>query len=270
MRNKEIKTTVVNAESGLGTGLGDCVCLCWLPNCIFYVKSQIKKDIFSLFGQKTTDDITNAKTMLKSFQRDLSAMDKRSRLVSWRRGLRIRETHRRPPLILTDEAKKFASIIKQQYSNYVMLFPLSKVVSRIWPANYWIDLAWKLKDKGVHVFTYLPEPNKQFRDMPNLWTGFDFQRIAALMQQAKLVIGNDSFPAHLSSTIGTKTLVMGGPTNGSVYEHYGETTEIVKTKRVPCVGCCFKPPFRQACHEGCFALYGLFPDDVFDVAISNL
>jgi hypothetical protein len=95
--------------------------------------------------------------------------------------------------------------------------------------------------------------------------------IAAAIQWADLVIGNDSGPAHLAGTIGTRALAIHGPTQERIYAYLPEVTSYRK-KALPCAGCHCLPPFPKgyACSVGCGELYRTFPEDVYQVAVEIL
>jgi hypothetical protein len=103
-----------------------------------------------------------------------------------------------------------------------------------------------------------------------MW-GFDLNQIAALMSLAKIVVGNDSGPAHLAGTIGVPTIVTCGPTRSDcVFGHIPEIIPLTNDEPPLCAGCHFKPPFRAACDQGCQALYALKPHTVLGRVVSEL
>jgi ADP-heptose:LPS heptosyltransferase len=83
-----------------------------------------------------------------------------------------------------------------------------------------------------------------------------------------VVVGNDSFPAHLAGTVGVPTLALMGPTVASVFAHLPDV-ECLASNGVDCTGCHFRKPFRAACDQGCMSLYRLFPDDVLDRTLTK-
>jgi hypothetical protein len=104
--------------------------------------------------------------------------------------------------------------------------------------------------------------------------GKSWSFIAAAIQQSKLVIGNDSGPAHLAGTLGTATIAIHGPTQRDrIYGHIPEVVGMEK-RSLPCAGChclpVFKgqPAWRPSCEIGCHQLYRTFPEEVFEKAQS--
>jgi hypothetical protein len=103
-----------------------------------------------------------------------------------------------------------------------------------------------------------------------MW-GFDLNKVAAMMSFAKVVVCNDSGPAHLSGTVGVTTLVACGPTRPScVFGHIPEIIALTNDEPPNCTGCHFKAPFRAACDQGCQALFALKPHTVFARVLMEL
>jgi len=108
----------------------------------------------------------------------------------------------------------------------------------------------------------------RFGNVPVFMSETPVARVAALMRRAALVVGNDSFPAHLAGTVGVPTLALLGPTKPTVFAHM-DTVECL-TSAMDCTGCHFQAPFRAACDQGCMSLYQLLPDDVLSRALFHL
>jgi ADP-heptose:LPS heptosyltransferase len=170
----------------------------------------------------------------------------------------------RPTLRLAHEHRRWASDRLREFGGepLIVLFPQTAWVTREWPPSYWVDLSWKLKSAGVATLVLLSSKDERFTNTPTYWWGTPIERLAALIERAALVVGNDSFPAHLAGTIGVPTLAVMGPTRPTVFAH-AETVECVASAAIECTGCHFSPPFRAACDQGCQSLFRLFPDTVF-------
>jgi ADP-heptose:LPS heptosyltransferase len=154
-------------------------------------------------------------------------------------------------------------------SPLVLLFPQAVWKPREWPASYWVDLAWKLKEAGASVQMLLVNEDPRFANTPAFRWNTSIPKIAALMKHAALVIGNDSFPVHLAGTVGVPTLALMGPTKPTVFAHMPEV-ECLASTAIDCTGCHFQAPFRAACDQGCMSLYRLFPEDVLKTALRRL
>lgn len=254
----------INAEHGFGTGLGDIVCLCWFPEATFYVERPAKQQIFDLFGRTWTDQGEIGKPMEGAFHADLNNLrDDVPRLTSWKGELGL-NIIKRPKAHISQLATDWAEVAIRRHPKPIMLFPRGNQLNRQWPANYWLDLAWKLKTEGYNPMIMLETKDDQtFKQAPSVWQGYTFELLAALMRRALLVVGNDSFPAHLAGTLGVPTLVLAGPTTPPVYDHC-PSVEMMMSHRTPCVGCCYAENFRASCDLGCHALYALFPDEVLE------
>lgn len=85
---------------------------------------------------------------------------------------------------------------------------------------------------------------------------------AAILSVADLLISNDTGPAHISSALGTKTLVLFGPTNPATTQPLG--SEIIR-KDVECAPCNFREcPIDHRC------MTRISADEVFEKAAKLL
>jgi hypothetical protein len=102
--------------------------------------------------------------------------------------------------------------------------------------------------------------------------GKSLQFVTAAIQASRLVIGNDSGPAHLAGTVGTPTLAIQGSTQERIYGYLNGAVTSFRKKVLPCSGCHGLPEkqFRCSCEAGCHELYRTFPEDVYHKAIEML
>jgi len=256
------------------SGLGDLVMLAWLaagaeagPDPLtFHRKRDL--ELMALLGLHV-DPEPGGVVLDDVFAAEVADRGRRPRLEYIARHLGVQTPLARPALRIGDEdAAWAAATVGQHASPLVLLFPQVAWKPREWPANYWVDLAWKLKATGAGVLVMLQAEDPRFTGMPVFQWNTPLPRVAALMQRAALVIGNDSFPAHLAGTVGTPTLALLGPTRPSVFAHM-DTVECI-TSAMDCTGCHFLPPFRAAFDQGCMSLYQLLPDDVLSRALFHL
>jgi hypothetical protein len=152
----------------------------------------------------------------------------------------------------------------------VLLFPNCHAPPRTWPKSYFIELGLLLAKAGVKLKIVYEDrigAFTMFQDMYNKSISY----VTAAIQQAELVICNDSGPAHLAGTIGTKALVIHGMTSPRIYAYLpeGDVYSFVK-KSIGCSGCHALPPCRASCNEGCHELYRTFPEEVFAKAMEML
>ncbi len=158
----------------------------------------------------------------------------------------------------------------------VLVFPECAWPTRTWPRNYWFELCHLLKAAGIDLAVVTEKRAEDFGAFRCIY-GQSLAFLAAAMQRAQLVIGNDSGPAHLAGTIGTKTLAIHGPTTERIFAHIPEVVSFRK-RALGCAGCHGLPPhglslsngFRESCVVGCHELYRTFPEDVFAHAMGLL
>jgi len=175
----------------------------------------------------------------------------------------------RPALHVPEEDQAWADRVGAEAgSPLVLIFPQTAWKTREWPPNYWVDLAWRLQKAGIPNILMLQGNDERFHNTPAYHWNVPLPRVAALMQRAALVVGNDSFPAHLAGTVGVPTLALMGPTRSTVFSHLPDVECLAST--LECTGCHFQAPFRAACDQGCLSMYQLFPDDVLDRVLGKL
>lgn len=259
----------IDLESEKGyAGLGDICALAWLAEgcaragqpLTFHRRRNL--ELMALFGL-TVDPEPGGVRLDPVYQRELADQCRRPRLDYIREFLGITAEPVRPALRLADEHRRWAADrVRELGGPPVLLFPQAAWVPREWPASYWVDLSWKLKAAGVPPLVLLSSKDERFTNTPGYWWGTSIERLAAMIERAALVVGNDSFPAHLAGTIGVPTLVLMGPTRPTVFAH-AQAVECLSSTAIECTGCHFAAPFRAACDQGCQSLFRLFPDTVF-------
>lgn len=266
-----------------GGGIGDIVTHCWHAEGLkaqnkraaFHTNSEDVKSVLSIFGQEWTDAVGGS--ILKvggdsPGNKYEYSTDKGTnpRAVSWATTIPGNPTPIRPKTIIPlDEVKEAKKLYEEnayfQGKKVVMMFPFAEWNPRRWPLAYWLDLATYLHHDGYAIHMLAPKSKMTTGELGSLpWVYYEYTakwpRIMAYMQQAALVIGNDSGPAHISSTMDVPTLaLMGGTKN--IFTYYGGIEMKADT---PCVGCHFDPVkgFRPACDQQCRALMDLKPEDV--------
>jgi hypothetical protein len=249
-------------------GLGDIVMLAWLaegartgPDPIAFHRRQ-NLELMALLGLPV-DPEPGGVSLDPVFKVEVDDAARRPRLDYIREFLGISTPLIRPALnIPADDEAWAAKLAADVGGPLILLFSQSLWKPREWPANYWVDLAWKLKKAGVSPVVLLQGDDTRFHNTPSYHWNMPLPRVAALMRRADLVVGNDSFPAHLAGTVGVPTLALMGPTRDTVFAHLPDV-ECLASNDLECTGCHFRAPFRAACDQGCMSLYRLFPDEVF-------
>jgi hypothetical protein len=249
------------------SGLGDICMLAWLAEgcgrvgqrLTFHRKRNL--ELMALFGLGV-DPEPGGVRLDGVYRRELAEQCRRPRLEYVREFLGITAEPMRPTLRLAAEHRRWAAErVRELGEPLVLLFPQTAWVTREWAPSYWVDLAWRLKAAGVPTLVLLSSKDARFTNTPKYWWGTSVERLAALIERAALVVGNDSFPAHLAGTIGVPTLALMGPTRPAVFAHT-PTVECLASGLIECTGCHFAAPFRAACDQGCQSLFRLFPEAV--------
>ena len=157
----------------------------------------------------------------------------------------------------------------------IIIFPAAAWSTRCWPICYYIDLAEHLTKIGASVAIVGSKSSDVEGFDCSWWWGFSISKVAAFIRRSNLIIGNDSGPAHLGSTIEIKTVAICGPTDGRIV--FGHDANVLPVSLEPeilkCTGCHFSPRigFREACRiGGCQALMRLTPERVLSVVRSML
>jgi hypothetical protein len=257
------------------SGLGDLVMWAWLAAgsllgtdpLVFYRTRNL--DLAEMLGLTVTSQ-PGGRDLDEAFRLEVADRGRLARVEYIRRFLGITTPLIRPACRADENARSAAEkIIKEVGEPLVMLFPQVAWRTREWPANYWVDLAWKLKDHGVGTIIALHERDQRFENTPYFIWGYDYQSLAALIRKAAVVVGNDSFPVHFAGTLGVPSVALMGPTRATVFAHIPEVL-CISSSGLDCTGCHFGAPFRPACDQGCMSLYRLFPDDLLRVVLARI
>jgi ADP-heptose:LPS heptosyltransferase len=146
---------------------------------------------------------------------------------------------------------------------------------RVWPKLYWIELVKMIKNAGLHVKVVFEHPDRSFSFVHYI-SEETLPYVSAAIQKSRLVIGNDSGPAHLAGTLGVPTLAIQGPTTERIFAYLPEVTSLRKVS-VGCAGCHCLPSkdpaklgWRESCEFGCAELYRTFPEEAFEVAMKMI
>lgn len=256
-------------------GLGDVVCFAWLGegmkqagvDCEFYAPDW-QGQVLKLFKMKLTDDPTDAVFTNYGYE---TAVKTNSPLnyIQWiAHHLGIKEEPKRPKICPDPMGRELG----RKAAGDVLIFPQGVWSPRIWPKSYFVELGLLLTKAGYKVRFVMKERDYAFFMPFHCIVDKSWSFIASAIQQSKLVIGNDSGPAHLAGTIGTRTISIHGPTQGDrIYGHIPEVMPIEK-RSIGCHGChCLpeingKQAWRASCEIGCHELYRTFPEEVFEVA----
>ena len=266
---------VIDLENGYYRGLGDAICVAWIARGAELVGEHFEAyalkprriDPLTLFEVKITQSTKNRCAPLIGFEtcvREGLPYDY-IRWIMFQIGATWEVARPRPAWSAWDRE------CGRKDSAEVLMFPQMIWPPRAWPKNYWIELGMMLKDAGINLKVVLkePDPTGDFSGFHQI-VGKPIAHVAAACSVAKLVITNESGPAHVAGAVGAKVLAICGPTTPKIYGHEPNVFCFQK-KAVPCYGCHFKsPPFRYSCGIGCHELYRTLPEDVFQKAYAML
>ena len=255
----------IDLEAGTGyAGLGDIVTLAWLAaGCAragrplaFHRTRNL--DLMAVCGL-AVDPEPGGVRLDGAYAAELADRCRRPRLDYIREFLGVTARPEQPTLTIADADRAWAAERVAEFGGPpVLLFPQTAWVTREWPASYWVDLAWELKAAGVPAVVLMSPKDERFTNTPLHWWGTPLGRLAALVERAAAVVGNDSFPAHLAGAAGVPTLALMGPTRPAVFAHCS-AVECLAADSIDCTGCHFGAPFRAACDQGCRSLFRLDP-----------
>ncbi len=268
-----------NRDKGWFHGLGDLVCFAWLGQGIlnagngveFYATGE-QAEVLKLFGMPITDDSRGAVFTNEGYE---TAVKNKSPLnyLQWiAHYLGVTDKPARPRINPDSMNREHG----RKAAGDILIFPHGVWAPRVWPANYFVELGLLLTHEGYKVRFVMKERDYKFFMPFHCIVGKPWGFIASAIQSSKLVIGNDSGPAHMSGTIGTKTIAIHGPTQGKrIYGHLQNQVTSVEKKSIGCGGChCLRESeggaWRASCEIGCHELYRTFPEEVFELAVSIL
>jgi len=130
--------------------------------------------------------------------------------------------------------------------------------TKLWPAERFALLADALLDRGERAALAIGPGEEELgmliarrarHRLPILGAELDSAQLAALLARAKLVIGNDSGPAHLAAAVGTPSVVFFGPTDPGRTAPRGAPA-FVLDRYVFCSPCYRKTcPYQHECME---------------------
>lgn len=271
----------INTDLDKYYGIGDLACLAWIAEgtrdssdpMTFHASPGTKFNVLELLGQNVAEHSDDRGTCVhKAYDHELKDLGRKRRVDYFRDLLGIATPLVRPKVHVRAEDMEWAREIQAANGEeLVLLFPQTHWIPREWPACYWVDLAWQLKERNVPTLTMLSNEDKRYTNTPLFYWGFSLRQVCALMSVAALVVGVDSGPAHLAATVGVRTIALMGPTRPEcVFGHVPEVIAMTNRDLPGCAGCHFGSPFRAACDQGCHTLYALRPHVVLARIVSEL
>lgn len=132
----------------------------------------------------------------------------------------------------------------------VLIHPGSGGRAKIWPLQRWWHLIWWLTQTAGVPLLVLVGPADQFA-WPlaesasilgaHVVTEVSLPRLAAILSQCRLFVGNDSGVSHLAAAIGIPTVALFGPTKPEVWAPHGPHVQVIKSHWQPSGAPSFQP-----------------------------
>ena len=163
------------------------------------------------------------------------------------------------PLVVSERDQELAGKIMEQagakLSNpYAVLVIGGNWPNKRWPSEYWAHLADELYNLGLVPVVVgggaVDEANSMeiasAMEIPpvNLVGRTNLKQLGYLLSKAKVVIGGDTGPCHLAAGLGTKTVMLMGPTDAVRNGPYGQLDNAIEVSR-DCRYC-----WKRACPKG--------------------
>ena len=261
----------IDAQRGWFRGLGDIVCFAWIGEGILQAGGDVefycdgwRADLLKMFYMKTTEDPYNAIVPRTGYETAIRTASSLNYLEWMAKDCGVEAAPVRP----RHDMVPFDREAGRRASAEVLIFPHCITRPRTWPMSYFLELGIILRKNGIECRMVTKQKDYDV-DLFHEIYGVSWSFLVGAIQAAKLVIGNDSGPAHLAGTVGTPTLAIMGMTTEKIYGYLPEVVPFRK-KVLPCAGCHGLQPYRRSCDTGCQELYRTFPEEVAAVAIEKL
>lgn len=175
------------------------------------------------------------------------------------------------PVEISDRDADLSARILQQAgaraeNPYVVLAVGANWPNKRWPAKYFAQLSdWLYEQKiipvivgGGMVDSQLSGEIAAAAEIPpvNLVGKTTLKQLAYIIQHARLTLGGDTGPVHLSAGLGTPTVMVMGPTDANRNGPYGQLANAIEADR-PCKYC-----WKRACPKGLDCLSRISVDQV--------
>ena len=175
------------------------------------------------------------------------------------------------PMEISDRDAYLAARIMQQAgarmeNPYVVLAVGANWPNKRWPTKYFAELSdWLYEKKIIPVIigggvvdSQLAAEIDTAAEIPpvNLVGKTTLKQLAYILKNARLTLGGDTGPVHLSAGLGTPTLMVMGPTDANRNGPYGQLENAIEADR-PCKYC-----WKRACPKGIDCLARISVADV--------
>ncbi len=132
----------------------------------------------------------------------------------------------------------------------VLIHPGSGGLAKIWPLQrWWLLIQWLLNEAVVPVLVLVGPADqiawplaKSAKTMgAHLITDVSLPRLAAVISQCRLFVGNDSGVTHLAAALGVPTVAIFGPTCPEVWAPRGPHVQVIESHWQPSETLSFQP-----------------------------
>ena len=146
-------------------------------------------------------------------------------------------------------------------SEYIVLAPQAGSYSRarVWPLDRYRNLGKMLTDDGWPLVIVGGDDAREAAEtissacspgsVADLAGRTNINQTALVLEQARAVIGNDSFPVHLASAVGAPTIAIFGPSNVEAWGPRSADSRVL-TAGLPCSPCLYTG-YHLGRPEGC-------------------
>jgi heptosyltransferase-1 len=156
----------------------------------------------------------------------------------------------------------------------VLLHPMAKWESKLWPTGHWVELARRLVGAGADLALTGSTADRQVTAEISGWVAAgerlldlagraDLKTLAALQRLARVVVSTDTGTMHLAAAVGAPVVALFGPTSARRTGPYGSGHTVLS------LGLECQPCFRRTCPRP-HCLEELLPEQVARAVLSLL
>ncbi len=152
--------------------------------------------------------------------------------------------------------------IEETYRPEVCFHLGARIAVRRWPEAYYRDLIGKLRTVADFHLTLIPDPDGYGASLADLadtcLPKLTLPELVATLGRARLLVCNDSAPAHIAAAQGVPVVAFFGPTEPVTFRPWGEAHLVVIRDLCP-----YRPCFDHCRFPEPYCLTRLTPDEVW-------
>ncbi len=166
------------------------------------------------------------------------------------KSIGINSARKKMFLYIPESATSFADNFLHNYRDknrtLIGMAPASRRKARIWPKQYFAEIADRLIEKynsqvillwGLGEKQIIEEIVCLMRNKPLIVPPMDLKQLAAFIEKCDMLITNDNGPMHISVAVGTPTVTIYGPTNSDNWNPPNEQFHRAVKSDIECVAC---------------------------------